>query len=404
MHRCGYGFHLGWHHNNRLRRPSLVVDKACWPEVHEPLKMTLAIKFPAAALPRVLAIVHPCLYPFHLLSSHPRSKACENKGQQGSIQIWQVPYSCALLKAISFEFLYNRSEITSFVFCFTALSSWLTVWALFSSKPLFCNGQWSNSFFCFHTWTVGVAVLQLFQKIIINNLPWLIVFKTWPLFQWALFRGRWCPRWTDNVDSLWWGGLSRQISHTRRTIACSEHQLRDNKALKYLISESCLLFPANFLKNSLLFIAVVRTDSLKGRRGRLPSKPKSPQESPPSPPVSLITSLVRAHVDTAPDIPNLDYSKVHFYQLACWPIFRFLGVLFHRDTDWEITFLSGRGTHYLATDCAKTGGARLAVRISREQHTGRQKGCVLKSTAANKCPKTRPFSPFPLHVFWMISF
>ncbi|OWF51293.1 probable nuclear hormone receptor HR38 [Mizuhopecten yessoensis] len=54
---------------------------------------------------------------------------------------------------------------------------------------------------------------------------------------------------------------------------------------------------------------VVRTDNLKGRRGRLPSKPKSPQESPPSPPVSLITSLVRAHVDTSPDIPNLDYSR-----------------------------------------------------------------------------------------------
>ncbi|KAK2150994.1 hypothetical protein LSH36_380g04038 [Paralvinella palmiformis] len=54
---------------------------------------------------------------------------------------------------------------------------------------------------------------------------------------------------------------------------------------------------------------VVRTDSLKGRRGRLPSKPKSPQESPPSPPVSLITALVRAHVDTSPDIPNLDYSQ-----------------------------------------------------------------------------------------------
>lgn len=54
---------------------------------------------------------------------------------------------------------------------------------------------------------------------------------------------------------------------------------------------------------------VVRTDSLKGRRGRLPSKPKSPQESPPSPPVSLITALVRAHVDSSPDIPNLDYSK-----------------------------------------------------------------------------------------------
>uniref|UniRef100_A0A1A9WLX4 Nuclear receptor subfamily 4 group A member 2 n=1 Tax=Glossina brevipalpis TaxID=37001 RepID=A0A1A9WLX4_9MUSC len=54
---------------------------------------------------------------------------------------------------------------------------------------------------------------------------------------------------------------------------------------------------------------VVRTDSLKGRRGRLPSKPKSPQESPPSPPVSLITALVRSHVDTTPDPSCLDYSQ-----------------------------------------------------------------------------------------------
>lgn len=54
---------------------------------------------------------------------------------------------------------------------------------------------------------------------------------------------------------------------------------------------------------------VVRTDSLKGRRGRLPSKPKSPQESPPSPPVSMITALVRAHVDTTPDLANLDYRQ-----------------------------------------------------------------------------------------------
>ncbi|GAB0094305.1 Probable nuclear hormone receptor HR38 [Sergentomyia squamirostris] len=53
---------------------------------------------------------------------------------------------------------------------------------------------------------------------------------------------------------------------------------------------------------------VVRTDSLKGRRGRLPSKPKSPQESPPSPPVSMITAMVRAHVDTTPDLASLDYS------------------------------------------------------------------------------------------------
>lgn len=58
-------------------------------------------------------------------------------------------------------------------------------------------------------------------------------------------------------------------------------------------------------------LAVVRTDSLKGRRGRLPSKPKSPQEpSPPSPPVSLISALVRAHVDSNPAMTSLDYSRV----------------------------------------------------------------------------------------------
>lgn len=54
---------------------------------------------------------------------------------------------------------------------------------------------------------------------------------------------------------------------------------------------------------------VVRTDALKGRRGRLPSKPKSMHESPASPPVSMITALVRAHVDTTPDLANLDYRQ-----------------------------------------------------------------------------------------------
>ncbi|NWW88663.1 NR4A1 protein, partial [Rhynochetos jubatus] len=52
---------------------------------------------------------------------------------------------------------------------------------------------------------------------------------------------------------------------------------------------------------------VVRTDSLKGRRGRLPSKPKQP---PDASPVSLITSLVRAHIDSIPSATKLDYSKV----------------------------------------------------------------------------------------------
>ncbi|KAM8794168.1 nuclear receptor subfamily 4immunitygroup A member 1 [Eudromia elegans] len=51
---------------------------------------------------------------------------------------------------------------------------------------------------------------------------------------------------------------------------------------------------------------VVRTDSLKGRRGRLPSKPKQAQDAAP---VSLIASLVRAHMDSVPSATKLDYSK-----------------------------------------------------------------------------------------------
>ncbi|XP_060930990.1 nuclear receptor subfamily 4 group A member 1 [Limanda limanda] len=55
---------------------------------------------------------------------------------------------------------------------------------------------------------------------------------------------------------------------------------------------------------------VVRTDSLKGRRGRLPSKPKAVQEVTTTvSPVSMIASLVRAHIDSNPDIGKLDYSK-----------------------------------------------------------------------------------------------
>lgn len=62
---------------------------------------------------------------------------------------------------------------------------------------------------------------------------------------------------------------------------------------------------------TLSFPAVVRTDSLKGRRGRLPSKPKVLQEAAASvSPVSMIASLVRAHIDSNPSIGNLDYSKV----------------------------------------------------------------------------------------------
>lgn len=55
----------------------------------------------------------------------------------------------------------------------------------------------------------------------------------------------------------------------------------------------------------------MRTDSLKGRRGRLPSKPKVVQDTPaPVSPVNLITSLVRAQTESNPSIGALDYSKV----------------------------------------------------------------------------------------------
>ncbi|KAL0985346.1 hypothetical protein UPYG_G00155770 [Umbra pygmaea] len=55
---------------------------------------------------------------------------------------------------------------------------------------------------------------------------------------------------------------------------------------------------------------VVRTDNLKGRRGRLPSKPKSPlqaESSPPSPPLSLLSALLRAYTHCTPR--ELDYSQ-----------------------------------------------------------------------------------------------
>ncbi|XP_047663565.1 nuclear receptor subfamily 4 group A member 1 isoform X1 [Tachysurus fulvidraco] len=53
---------------------------------------------------------------------------------------------------------------------------------------------------------------------------------------------------------------------------------------------------------------VVRTDSLKGRRGRLPSKPKPVTESVSAPSSgNIINCLVNAHIDSNPAI--MDYSK-----------------------------------------------------------------------------------------------
>nr|AAT09761.1 neural orphan nuclear receptor Nurr1 [Danio rerio] len=65
-----------------------------------------------------------------------------------------------------------------------------------------------------------------------------------------------------------------------------------------------------FQKCLVVGMVVVRTASLKGRRGRLPSKPKSPQDIPVSfTPVNLLNALVRAHIDSNPSMARLDYSK-----------------------------------------------------------------------------------------------
>ncbi|XP_018516693.1 nuclear receptor subfamily 4 group A member 2 isoform X2 [Lates calcarifer] len=53
---------------------------------------------------------------------------------------------------------------------------------------------------------------------------------------------------------------------------------------------------------------VVRTDNLKGRRGRLPSKPKALSDSS-SPVGTLLSALIRAHVESNPSPSRLDYSK-----------------------------------------------------------------------------------------------
>ncbi|XP_038049159.1 nuclear receptor subfamily 4 group A member 2-like isoform X2 [Patiria miniata] len=65
---------------------------------------------------------------------------------------------------------------------------------------------------------------------------------------------------------------------------------------------------------------VVRTASLKGRRGRLPTKQRPSHDvSPPSPPISLITALVRAHVDASPAKANLNYDQFQLPDVSSSP-------------------------------------------------------------------------------------
>ncbi|CAF1662220.1 unnamed protein product, partial [Adineta ricciae] len=54
---------------------------------------------------------------------------------------------------------------------------------------------------------------------------------------------------------------------------------------------------------------VVRTDALKGRRGRLPSKPKSPSSRQPN---SFQTQFCRFYNDSIPNPANLDFSKLNY--------------------------------------------------------------------------------------------
>lgn len=87
-----------------------------------------------------------------------------------------------------------------------------------------------------------------------------------------------------------------------------------------------------------LSASVVRTDSLKGRRGRLPSKPKSPlqqepsQPSPPSPPICMMNALVRALTDSTPR--DLDYSRVSFMMFCFWMNDQGLYLLLLTSVNW----------------------------------------------------------------------
>ena len=57
-----------------------------------------------------------------------------------------------------------------------------------------------------------------------------------------------------------------------------------------------------------LFDLVVRTDALRGRRGRLPSKPKSPSSRQPN---SFQTQFCRFYNDSTPNPASLDFSKLN---------------------------------------------------------------------------------------------
>lgn len=58
---------------------------------------------------------------------------------------------------------------------------------------------------------------------------------------------------------------------------------------------------------------MVRTDALKGRRGRLPSKPKNPSVRQPN---SFQTQFCRFYNDSVPNPATLDFSKLNVKYLV----------------------------------------------------------------------------------------
>jgi hypothetical protein len=60
--------------------------------------------------------------------------------------------------------------------------------------------------------------------------------------------------------------------------------------------------------HTLFLCLVVRTDALKGRRGRLPSKPKSPSSRQPN---SFQTQFCRFYNDSTPNPASHDFSKLN---------------------------------------------------------------------------------------------
>ncbi|KAK7885941.1 hypothetical protein WMY93_025562 [Mugilogobius chulae] len=140
----------------------------------------------------------------------------------------------------------------------------------------------------------------------------------WPL---PLTRTLWAPAWRAVPSSP----LASHTSTSTRRPTAAARTVQKNAKYVCLASKNCPVDKrrrnrcqyCRFQKCLSVGMVkeVVRTDSLKGRRGRLPSKPKSPlqsEASPPSPPLSLLSALLRAYSHCTPR--DLDYSQT----TRCW--------------------------------------------------------------------------------------